>query len=358
VGSRLIGILTAGGDCPGLNAAIRAVGKAAHSLDMEVIGFLDGFRGLIDNRTVRLGDVRLSGILALGGTILGTSRDKPHKIPVAEMGTMNMVPIAVENYHRHHLDVLVCLGGDGTQKNAQRLAQEGIEVITLPKTIDNDVSGTDVTIGFDTAMSIGTEAIDRLHTTADSHQRIIVVELMGHTAGWLALCAGIAGGADVILIPEIPYRLESVAESILTRSRRGKRFSIVAIAEGARSLEEVEAGDSEEENDEEQGPFRGSRVSNLAQRLQEMTGIDARCTALGHLQRGGTPTPADRLLATRLGTKCAQLIAEGVNGVMVGIAGDDCVPVKLDKVAGKRRTVPPSHQWIESARLVGTCFGD
>lgn len=357
--SRVIGILTAGGDCPGLNAAIRAVGKAAHSLDMEVIGFLDGFRGLIDNRTVRLDNGRLSGILALGGTILGTSRDKPHRIPVGDAGTMNMIPIAVENYRRHHLDALVCLGGDGTQKNAYRLAKEGIRVLTLPKTIDNDVAGTDVTFGYDTAMTIAAEAVDRLHTTADSHQRIMVVEIMGHRAGWLALSAGIAGGADVVLIPEIPYQFESVAESILGRSRSGKRFSIVAVAEGARPVEEAEAGKSKgDDEEEEERLLSHSWCRSLAERLQEMTGIDARFTALGHLQRGGTPTPVDRLLATRLGTKCAQLISEGVSDVMVAIKGDDCVPVPLEEVAGKRKVVPLDHPWIESARLVGTCFGD
>jgi len=360
MGSKFIGVLTAGGDCPGLNAAIRAVGKAAHSLGMEVIGFRDGFRGLIDNRTVRLDDRGLSGILTLGGTILGTSRDKPHKIPVAGAGTVNMVPIAVENYNRYHLDALVCIGGDGTQKNAQRLAEEGVAVLTLPKTIDNDVAGTQVTIGFDTAMTIGAEAIDRLHTTADSHQRIIVLELMGHRAGWLALGAGVAGGADVILIPEIPYRPEIVAESILSRSRRGKRFSIVAVAEGARSVKEIEGGkskDQDEDTDVDEAVAWHSRSSILAEQLQEMTGIDARFTVLGHLQRGGTPTTADRLLATRLGTKCAQLIDDGVSGVMVAVREGTGVPVPLEKVAGKRRTVPPDHPWIESARLVGTCFG-
>jgi len=266
----------------------------------------------------------------------------------------------VENFNRFLLDALVCIGGDGTQKNAQRLAEEGVAVLTLPKTIDNDVAGTQVTIGFDTAMTIGAEAIDRLHTTADSHQRIIVLELMGHRAGWLALGAGVAGGADVILIPEIPYRPEIVAESILSRSRRGKRFSIVAVAEGARSVKEIEGGkskDQDEDTDVDEAVAWHSRSSILAEQLQEMTGIDARFTVLGHLQRGGTPTTADRLLATRLGTKCAQLIDDGVSGVMVAVREGTGVPVPLEKVAGKRRTVPPDHPWIESARLVGTCFG-
>ncbi len=353
---RFIGVLTAGGDCPGLNAAIRAVGKAAHSLDMGVIGFLDGFRGLVENRTTPLEMNRLSGILTLGGTILGTSRDKPHRMSVASMGTMDMTPLAINNYNRLHLDALVCMGGGGTQKNAYRLLKSGLNIITLPKTIDNDVACTDITFGFDTAMSIAAEAIDRLHTTADSHHRVIIVEIMGHSAGWLALGAGVSGGADVILIPEIPYKPEAVAEALIRRNRQGKRFSIVAVAEGARSVEEAKplGEDAEEESEEQQA---GKSV-RLAQHLQELTGLEMRVTVLGHLQRGGTPTPADRLLATRLGTKCAALIHEGVSGVMVAVKGDECVPVDLAEVAGKVKRVPAEHPWIESARLVGTCFGD
>lgn len=352
---KLVGILTAGGDCPGLNAAIRAVGKAAHASEMEVVGFLDGFRGLVENRTVHLGMDRLSGILTLGGTILGTSRDKPHRMPVGGMGTMDMTPLALDNYERLHLDALVCLGGAGTQKNAYRLTKSGLNILTLPKTIDNDVVETDVTFGFDTAMTIATEAIDRLHTTADSHQRVIVVEIMGHNAGWLALGAGVAGGADVILIPEIPYRVDAVAEAVLNRSRQGKRFSIVAVAEGALTTEEAEAGEQHSDDETGLGPSVSVR---LAQQIQERTDLETRVTALGHLQRGGTPTPADRLLATRLGTRCVELIAEGESNVMVAVRGDQCKPVPLKKVAGELKRVPPDHPWIASARLVGTCFGE
>ncbi len=360
---KAIGILTSGGDCPGLNAAIRGVGKAVRgAFDNQIIGFRDGFRGLVENRIVRLDNAALSGILTLGGTILGTSRDKPHRMPVGGK-TMDMIDVAVDNYDRHHLDVLVCLGGNGTQKNAYRLMQRGLNVITLPKTIDNDVWGTDVTFGFDTAMSIATEAIDRLHTTAESHHRIIVVEIMGHNAGWLALGAGVAGGADVILIPEIPYDIQSVADAVLSRSRAGKRFSIIAMAEGAVSIEEAAAQEkaakkgkvateAEHSLDVEAASVR------LARSLQHMTGLDARVTALGHLQRGGTPTPADRLLATRLGTTCAELIEKGKTGVMVAARGEKCKAVPLDTVAGKLKVVPPNHTWIRSARLVGTCFGD
>ena len=351
---KLIGILTAGGDCPGLNAAIRAVGKAAHSRGIEVVGFLDGFRGLVENRFVHLDNAKLSGILTLGGTILGTSRDKPHKMPVGSGETINMIPIAVENYERLHLDALVCLGGNGTQKNAYRLAKEGLNVLTLPKTIDNDVAGTDITFGFDTAMSIATDAIDRLHTTADSHQRTMVVEIMGHDAGWLALGSGLAGGADVILIPEIPYEVERVVEAILERSRRGKRFSIVAVAEGARPAKTADADVVDSDAEEETWHPRSLA---LVQQLEELAEIEARFTALGHLQRGGTPTAYDRLLATRLGTRCAELIADDVGGVMVAVHGDECVPVPLKDVAGELRTVPTDHPWIAAGRAVGTCFG-
>jgi 6-phosphofructokinase 1 len=271
--------------------------------------------------------------------------------------TMDMLGVAVDNYEKHHLDVLVILGGNGTQKNAYKLMKQGLNIITLPKTIDNDVWGTDVTFGFDTAMSIAAEAIDRLHTTAESHHRIIVVEIMGHKAGWLALGAGIAGGADVILIPEIPYDIVSVADAVLRRSRAGKRFSIIAMAEGALSIEEraiIEDGKKKQRKVLESE----SASARLAPKLQEITGLQARVTALGHLQRGGTPTATDRLLATRLGTACAELIEEKESGIMVAIKRHKCKPVSLEKVAGRLKTVRPDHPWVHSARLVGTSFGD
>jgi len=368
-----IGILTSGGDCPGLNAAIRAAGKAARDhFGMEVIGFQDGFRGLVENRSVRLEGETLSGIITLGGTILGTSRDKPHKIPVGSSGYVDMVDVAVDNYKRHHLDALICLGGGGTQKNACRLMQHGLNIITLPKTIDNDVAGTDVTFGFDTAMTIAAEAIDRLHSTADSHHRVMLVEIMGHNAGWLALGAGLAGGADVILIPEIPYHLAAVAEALVHRNRKGKRFSIIAVAEGAISVEDLQAADPSQSNGKKnkKKESKGEDLADtqdeclqdvsarLATALQEHTGLETRVTALGHLQRGGTPTPSDRLLATQLGTRAAELVREQVFGVMVAVRGGACVPVPLEEVAGKCRTVPLDHPWIRSARMVGTCMGD
>lgn len=383
---RCIGILTAGGDCPGLNAAIRGVVKSAMHVGIQVIGFQDGFRGLVENRYLTFDDRMVSGILTTGGTILGTSRDKPHKM---NMGSkiMDMSDVAVANYHRLHLDCLVCLGGNGTQKNAFRLSKnEGVNVITLPKTIDNDVVRTDTCFGFDTAMSIATEAIDRLHTTATSHHRIIAVELMGHSAGWLALGAGIAGGADVILIPEIPYQIDTIANFLKVRRQSGKRFSIIAVAEGALSTDEYARQQAllkqqtsaeskkisaKKKNADPAAPEAAPAVSGdevlmiqepmvnrIVRRLQGLTGIEARMTQLGHVQRGGTPTPTDRLLCTRLGTTVGELVVARQYNVMVGVKGDTCEPVPLKEVAGFIRSVPADHQWIESGRLAGTCFGD
>ncbi|MFN3884207.1 MAG: 6-phosphofructokinase [Rhodocyclaceae bacterium] len=378
--TRRIGILTAGGDSPGLNAAIRGVGKAAMGhYKMHVIGFRDGFRGLMENRTMPLDGGQLSGILTLGGTILGTSRDKPHKMPVGGK-LLDMTDAIVANYHEHHLDCLVCLGGGGTLKNALRLKQKGLNVINLPKTIDNDVWGTDTTFGFDTALGIATEAIDRLHSTAHSHHRIIVVEIMGHRAGWLALGAGIAGGADVILIPEIPYDVESIAEAIRERVSSGKPFSIVAVAEGAISKQDMAALAAAKEkkkaakaaakklpkpdrkmDDAEADAAEmiyANRTLRLAKQLEKRTGLEARVTILGHLQRGGTPSAADRILATRLGTAAADLIAKKHYGVLVAAQGEGTRPVAIEDVAGKVKTVPPDHPLILSARRVGTNFGD
>jgi 6-phosphofructokinase 1 len=408
--TRCVGILTSGGDCPGLNAAIRGVVKAAiGGYGIKCVGILDGFRGLVENRTIPLDDRAVSGVLTMGGTILGTSRDKPHKMPMGGK-VCDMTSVAVENAKRLQIDCLVCLGGAGTQKNANRLRVAGLNVVTLPKTIDNDIWNTDTTFGYDTALDIASEAIDRLHTTATSHQRIIVVEIMGHKAGWLTLGAGIAGGADVILLPEIPYDEMRVAEHLLERSRHGKRFSIVAVAEGARSLEEAKAAAQAEtakaerkkekkdrrkqqrkpadeaearvrkaaEIDDDYTPTetvlikRGAgapveatfhsvqepKASRLARALQRLTGTEARVTTLGHVQRGGTPSASDRMLCTRLGTTAAELIAAGRYGCMVAVKGDDIVPVPLEDVAGKLKLVPQDHAMVRSARLVGTCMGD
>ena len=371
--TKYVGILTAGGDSPGLNAAIRGVGKAARSMGMELVGFQDGFRGLMQNRTVRLDDMALSGILTLGGTILGTSRDKPHKMPIGGK-MMDMTDMMVDTYRKHNLDVLVCLGGGGTMKNAYRLMEKGINVITLPKTIDNDVALTDVTFGFDTALGIATEAIDRLHSTAHSHHRIIVVEVMGHNTGWLALGAGLAGGADVILIPEIPYEAEIVAEAIRRRRRSGKQFSIVCVSEGAMSghtavawnkaVKRRKEAASKDEKDEAKADIaaieeeRALSTQMLTRKLEEYTGLESRTTILGYVQRGGAPSTADRLLATKLGTACAEFIRDGRYGVMIASRGEGVEPVPLAEVVGKRKTVPLDHPWVRSARLVGTCMGD
>ena len=356
--SKLIGVLTAGGDTPGLNAALRGIGKAAIGCyGMQVLGFRDGFRGLMENRIVRLGSKELSGILILGGTILGTSRDKPHRMPVGGK-ILDMTDVIVENYHQQHLEALVCLGGGGTQKNALRLKEKGLNILTLPKTIDNDVVLTDTTFGFDTALGIATEAIDRLHSTAHSHHRIIVVEVMGHRVGWLALGAGLSGGADVILIPEIPYNVEKIAESIMQRSRGGKHFSIVAVAEGALpALQNEQEKKIRKKKDPVQSDYE-SGTMHLAKSLEELTGLESRVTILGHLQRGGTPSAGDRLLATRLGTACADYIERGVYGVMVAARGDGTEPVTLEDVAGKTKFVPLDHPWLASARHLGVSLGD
>lgn len=371
---KCIGVLTAGGDSPGLNAAIRAIGKSAlNAYNMQVIGFRDGFRGLMENRTVHLEGEILSGILTLGGTILGTSRDKPHKMPVGSR-VQDMTEVMIDNYHRHNMEALICIGGGGTQKNAYRLAQAGVNVLTLPKTIDNDVAMTDITFGFDTALSIATDAIDRLHSTAHSHHRIIVVEIMGHNTGWLGLGAGVASGADVILIPEIAYDVNEVAEAIRRRRHRGKNFSIVAVSEGALSLEDAkELGqlkekklDAKDEKKQKKAnaaleAFQANHTGNtlrLSAQLESLTGLESRVTILGHLQRGGTPTATDRILATRLGTACVEAVANQQFGCMVAVKGESTKLVDLVDVVGKRKVVPLDHPWIRAALETGACLGN
>lgn len=369
-----IGILTSGGDCPGLNAAIRGLGKAARdAYGMRLTGFLGGFRGLALDQSLELSDAMLSGILTDGGTILGTSRDKPHRMNIGGK-LMDMTDAIVETYHRHHLDALVCIGGGGTQKNALRLLQAGLPVLTLPKTIDNDISHTDRSFGFDTALQIATEAIDRLHSTATSHERVIVLEVMGHRAGWLGLEAGIAGGADVILIPEIPYQLDAVAEAIRRRTQSGKRFSIVVVAEGAMSVSDADhvaalhAAKAEATTKKERAAIaeqleqwerdHADHTIRLTRALEQATGQESRLTILGHLQRGGTPSAADRVFATWLGTECAAALDAGVSGVMLGLQGTEIVRIPLTEVAGQPKFVPINHPLIAAGRRVGTSFGD
>jgi 6-phosphofructokinase len=391
-GARCVGILTSGGDCPGLNAAIRGVVKPALSdFHIEVIGIEKGFRGMVENhsRPLHLNDV--SGILSAGGTILGTSREKPHKMPLPNGQTVDLTARAVETYHRLGLDCLVCLGGNGTHKVAYNLIQNGLNVIGLPKTIDNDLAETDVTFGHDSAVTTAAQAIDRLYSTAEAHLRVMVIELMGHKAGWLTLAAGVAGGADIILLPEIPYDLDSICQHLTERRRRGKWFSIVAVAEGAIARTAVEAraarerasADSvavkkkvkknatngvpdKEKPKKAQGNGAGGldsagdgRVSSsVAKAISRRLGIETRVTVLGHLQRGGAPTPADRILATRLGTHAAELLADGKFNRMVSVRGSEVTSVPIEKVAGKLKLVPLDDPLIRSARRVGTNFGD
>lgn len=358
-----IGILTSGGDCPGLNAVIRAIGKTVEREGVEVFGFLEGFTGLVENRFVRLYDNDLSGLLTQGGTILRTSRNKPHKMPAPNgEGNRDMTGAAVETYKRLGLDCLVCLGGGGTQKSAYHLQKEGgLNIITVPKTIDNDVYGTDICFGFDTGMTIAAEAMDRLHTTASSHHRVMLVDIMGHNSGWLALTSGVAAGADVILIPEIPYSMDVITESLLDRMRHGKYFSIVAVAEGAisRATADAVAAIPKAKRKKKVHITSHEPVSTvLADHIEDVTGLETRITALGHLQRGGIPTATDRVLCTQFGVRAAELVLEGKFGNMVALRGTEFVPVPLEDVAGKKRLVPLDHPLIEAARAVHTCLGD
>lgn len=335
-----IGILTAGGDCPGLNAAIRGVGKTAIvEYGMEVIGFRAGYSGLITGDYVELKESQLSGILTLGGTILGTSREKPFKVSKNDKKLHKPEKIK-KNYQKLGLDAVVCIGGNGTMKTASMLAQEGLNVIGIPKTIDNDVWGTDITFGFDSAVQIATDAIDRLHTTANSHQRVMIIEIMGHHAGWLALYSGLAGGGDIILLPELEYNIRSVCKKIESRYEDNKPYSIVVVAEGI------------------DHPKETSAANHIAQAIQTYTGIETRETVLGYIQRGGSPTPMDRILATRYGAFAAQCIAEECFGTMVAIKDDELLTVPLEDVGGKLRLVNNEDQLIVNARKMGVSFGD
>jgi 6-phosphofructokinase 1 len=369
--AKCIGILTSGGDCPGLNAAIRGVAKPAISeYHIEVIGIEKGFRGLVENhsRVLHLHDI--SGILSLGGTILGTSREKPHKMPLPNGESVDLTARAVETYHRLGLDCLVCLGGNGTHKVAYNLMKQGLNVVGLPKTIDNDLAETDTCFGFDSACTTAAEAIDRLYSTAEAHLRVMVIELMGHNAGWLTLTAGIAGGADIILIPEIPYDLDSICQHLTERRRRGKWFSIVAVAEGARPKPIAEKEDEKpskrakrkikkKKDRDDAGDESDGRVSTIvAKSISRRIGMETRVTVLGHLQRGGIPTPYDRVLATRFGVYAADMLSEGMYNRMVALKGSEVTSVPLEEVANKTRVVPLDHPLIRAARHVGTNFGD
>ncbi len=336
-----IGILTSGGDCPGLNAAIRGVGKAAIlNYGMEIIGISSGFQGLINKEYITLTEKDLSGILTMGGTILGSSREKPFKDSTDSKYARSKPELIKSNYKDLELDCLVCIGGNGTQKTAHRLSLEGLNIIGIPKTIDNDVWGTDMTFGFDSALSIITEALDRLHTTANSHKRTMVLEVMGHKAGWLALYSGIAGGADIILIPEIDYDENAIIENLRERFKLGKPYSIVVVAEGIKTPGKTLSA--------------GEYISKL---IDENTEQEARLTILGYTQRGGTPSPADRVLATGFGTHAAELISNKKFGRMVNISGNNIGSVKLSDIAGKLKVITDGHPQVKMAELIGTSFG-
>jgi ATP-dependent phosphofructokinase / diphosphate-dependent phosphofructokinase len=357
-----IAILTGGGDCPGINAVIRAVTKKAiYERGMEVIGIEDGYQGMIENRHRPLTYDDVSGILTLGGTILGTSKTvNPYRYAVKKGDGLEFQDFskkAIQNIKRLELTCLVCIGGDGTLGIAHRLFKDGLPIIGLPKTIDNDLRGTEITFGFDSAVKIATEGIDRIHTTAESHHRIMIVEVMGHRAGWIALYSGVAGGGDIILIPEIPYDAGIVAAKVKERDKKGKRFSIIVIAEGAkpRGGNVVIQRLVKESTD----PIRlGGIGFMLGEQIEKMAGLETRTVVMGHLLRGGSPTPFDRILATGLGSKAVDLIEDKEFGTMVGIRKNSLVTVPLREVAKGPKTVPLNHPMIKSARSLGTCFGD
>lgn len=334
-----IGILTSGGDCPGINATIRGVCKTAiNHYGMEVIGIHSGFQGLLTKDVEPLTEKSLSGLLNMGGTILGTSREKPFKKGGIIDG-VNKPALIEQNMRDLGIDCLVCIGGNGTQKTSAKLSDMGLNIVSVPKTIDNDIWGTDISFGFDTAVSIATDAIDRLHSTASSHKRVMVIEVMGHKAGWIALNSGMAGGGDVILIPEIPYDIHTIGNVILDRLKKGKPYSIVVVAEGI------------------QTDGRKRAAEYIAQEIEYETGIETRETVLGYIQRGGSPTPFDRNLSTRMGGHATDLIANGKFGYMVALQGDTISSIPLQEVAGKLKLVTEDTDLVIQGRKMGICFG-
>lgn len=334
-----IGILTSGGDCPGINATIRGVCKTAIShYGMEVYGIHNGFRGLMDEDITQLNEKSLTGLLNLGGTVLGTSREKPFMKKGISAGS-NKPDIILNTIRKFGFDCIVCIGGNGTQKTAAELVASGVNVVSIPKTIDNDVWGTDVSFGFDSAVSIATDAIDRLHSTASSHQRVMVIEVMGHKAGWIALYSGMAGGGDIILLPELPFNIHHIGDAIINRLKKGKPYSIVVVAEGIPTLGGKKA------------------AQYIAEEIEYETGFETRETVLGYIQRGGSPTAFDRILATRMGGHATELIAQGRFGQMVSLRGTDITSVPISEVAGKLKLVTEDDDLITQGRRMGICFG-
>lgn len=334
-----IGILTSGGDCPGINATIRGVCKTAmNHYGMEVFGIHSGFRGLVDDDVIPLTEGSLTGLLNMGGTILGTSREKPFKRKTNTL-TEDKPAMMLKTIEKHRLDCIVCIGGNGTQKTAAKLADTGVNVVSIPKTIDNDVWGTDVSFGFDSAVSIATDAIDRLHSTASAHQRVMVIEVMGHKAGWIALYSGMAGGGDIILLPEIPFDIHNIGDTIINRLKKGKPYSIVVVAEGVPTVNGKKA------------------AQYIAEEIEYETGFETRETVLGYIQRGGSPTAFDRNLATRMGGHATELIAGGQFGRMVSLCGSGITSVPLGEVAGKLKLVTEDNDLVVQGRRMGICFG-
>ena len=333
-----IGILTSGGDCPGINATIRGVCKTAiNHYGMDVYGIHNGFRGLLDGNIEQLTDHSLTGLLNMGGTILGTSREKPFKRK--NPGSEDKPSIILNTIRERQLDCIVCIGGNGTQKTAAKLMQAGVNVVSIPKTIDNDVWGTDMSFGFDSAVTIASDAIDRLHSTASSHQRVMVIEVMGHKAGWIALYSGMAGGGDIILLPELPFDIHRIGDTIISRLKKGKPYSIVVVAEGIAT------------------PDGKKPAQYIAEEIEYETGFETRETVLGYIQRGGAPTPFDRNLATRMGGFATELISQGQFGKMVALQGDSVGAVDLSDVAGKLKLVTEDHDLLVQGRRMGICFG-
>ncbi len=352
-----IGILTAGGDCPGLNAAIRGVVRASyHMFDAEIIGIRDGYRGLIEGDFSRMEESQFSNILTRGGTILGTSRTPFSQMRGPNSQGFDKIDEMKRNYRAMKLDCLVTLGGNGTHKTASLLSEEGLNVIGLPKTIDNDIAGTDYTFGFHTAVEIATDVIDRIHTTAASHGRVMVVELMGNKSGWLTLYAGVAGGADVILLPEFPYDIHKVAEVVNERVMQKKFFTIIAVAEGAMDKEESEMGRKKREAARTESPYN-SISHRIAAQLEEICGVEARSVVPGHIQRGGTPCAYDRVLSTEFGTHAARMILEDHYGVTMAVKGRSIIANPLKDVAGVAKPVLWDGPLATSARDINISFG-
>lgn len=354
-----IGIMTGGGDCPGLNAVIRAIVKTAINIyGYEVIGFLDGYMGLVNNRFRKLGLNDVSGLLDKGGTILGTTDSfDPFSMKIdidGEKREKDMSDRIADNLRMHDIDVLVTIGGINTITVANRLSLKGINIVAIPKNIDNDIPGTDVTIGFLTAVDTATHALDKLHSTAESHHRVMILEVMGRRAGWVALESGIAGGADIILIPEIPYDIRLVARKILERKNSGKGFSIICVSEGCKSKDQPE----EDNGIKECHKLLQGIGSRVAAELEKLASLETRVTVLGYLQRGGEPSPSDRILTTRLGVEAVNMIAQENYNKMAGIVNNQLSPVDLAEVAGKCKYVPIEGELVRIARNMGVSFGD